>query len=693
MEMYGNIRCVTYDELVGGGILTKHTYDWYVKENRLHVLRKGGGKGRPALLEYNSLPSKVRTEYDARNPEAKNELKQEIMSNILIRDDKAIVFFRDKYNLPDGSGLSDKKQEEYVLNAEVLNAMIRTESLVTAEHRKCGYNRRSEVWLKCVECCEDLREIHGHTLPKNTARLREKFNAYKRDGYPVLVSLKHGNQNTRKLTAVEKRLLLALRRSKVPVYTDRQIFEEYNRKAAMDGLPEIKSMSTIVNYLNAPEVMPLWYGAVYGMQKWKAKFSSLMKTEMPQMRDSLWYSDGTKLNLYYRDDKGKMRTTSVYEVMDTYTEVLLGYDIAPGETFDSQYRAFRMAVEFARHRPYEIVNDNQGGHSKLAAQGFFKRICTQHKPTMPYNGPSKTIESAFGRFQQQVLHKLWFFTGQNVTAKKLNSKPDMEFISHNAYALPTLEEVKEIYRQCREEWNNMPHHATGISRMEMYLMSDNPGTKVVEEADMRTMFWLKSRNAIAYTNKGLMITINKQEYEYEVYGDDGLRDEEWALRNTGRKFHVMYDPMDMTRVELWEETPTGLRYSTDATPRVTIKRATQERTAEETSFMRRTIELNKATMGLVQLTMEDFDLEEKIAVELFGLSTPKPKNLKQDEMDRLAEEMESGMRKAPVSLPELAKQKEEEEDLSMAYSSYGSYTKAISNMDYADDDDERYDRI
>lgn len=692
MEMYGNIRCVTYDELVGSGIMSKSNYDKHVRENRFHVVQKGR-KGYKALIEYNSLPSKVRTEYDARNPEAKNELKQEIMSNILIRDDKAIVFFRDKYNLPDGSGLSDKKQEEYVLNAEVLNAMIRTESLVTAEHRKCGYNRRSEVWLKCVECCEDLREIHGHTLPKNTARLREKFNAYKRDGYPVLVSLKHGNQNTRKLTAVEKRLLLALRRSKVPVYTDRQIFEEYNRKAAMDGLPEIKSMSTIVNYLNAPEVMPLWYGAVYGMQKWKAKFSSLMKTEMPQMRDSLWYSDGTKLNLYYRDDKGKMRTTSVYEVMDTYTEVLLGYDIAPGETFDSQYRAFRMAVEFARHRPYEIVNDNQGGHSKLAAQGFFKRICTLHKPTMPYNGPSKTIESAFGRFQQQVLHKLWFFTGQNVTAKKLNSKPDMEFISHNAYALPTLEEVKEIYRQCREEWNNMPHHATGISRMEMYLMSDNPGTKVVEEADMRTMFWLKSRNAIAYTNKGLMITINKQEYEYEVYGDDGLRDEEWALRNTGRKFHVMYDPMDMTRVELWEETPTGLRYSTDATPRVTIKRATQERTEEETSFMRRTIELNKATMGLVQLTMEDFDIEEKIAVELFGLSTPKPKNLKQDEMDRLAEEMESGKRKAPVSLPELAKQREEEEDLSMAYSSYGSYTKAISNMDYADDDDERYDRI
>lgn len=89
--MYGNIRCVTYDELVGSGIMSKSNYDRHVREKRFHVVQKGR-KGYRALIEYNSLPSKVRTEYDARNPEAKNELKQEIMSNILIRDDKAIVF-------------------------------------------------------------------------------------------------------------------------------------------------------------------------------------------------------------------------------------------------------------------------------------------------------------------------------------------------------------------------------------------------------------------------------------------------------------------------------------------------------------------------------------------------------------------------------------------------------------------------
>lgn len=87
----------------------------------------------------------------------------------------------------------------------------------------------------------------------------------------------------------------------------------------------------------------------------------------------------------------------------------------------------------------------------------------------------------------------------------------------------------------------------------------------------------------------------------------------------------MYDPMDMTRVELWRNTATGAKYSATATPKVSVSRATQERTPEESGFMRRTIERNKETMAAIQLEGERFDLDERIAAELFGLSTPKPK--------------------------------------------------------------------
>lgn len=445
-------------------------------------------------------------------------------------------------------------------------------------------------------------------------------------------------------------------------------------------------MTTLRNYLYDPAVMPLWFAAVYGMQKWKSKYSSLLKTQLPQMRDALWYSDGTKLNLYYKNADNKMCTTSVYEVLDAYSETLIGYDIAPKETFDSQYRAFRQAVEFAGVRPYEIVNDNQGGHNKLAARGFFDKIAILHKPTMPYNGQSKTIESVFGRFQQQILHKIWYFTGQNVTAVKMNSKPNLEFIEKNAYALPTLEEVKEIYRQCREEWNNAAHPATGIARIDMYRMSENPETSPVQPVELIQMFWLTSAKEVTYTNAGLKIEIDKQKYEYEVYGEDGLRNEQWALRNTGRKFRVMYDPMDMTRIELWEPTASGLKYSISATPRTVINRDTQTRTADQTSFMRRTVDQNKETMALIQLSTEDFDLDESIAAELFNLSTPQPKNVSEKKMKEVREKYEAGTLQSPISLPEKLAIEEEDDGTELAYSTTGEYTKVTSNLTFDDID-------
>lgn len=676
MEMYGKIRCVTFPELVSQGrILSVPSYKKKVREGKLRVVRPGKGAGSCALIDYTSLPVLIREAYDRLYPNAQEEMKEQLMSNVIRNDSKAVEFYK-TYQ----PAISLERQEEYVLNAEVMNELVRVEKETEALHKKCGYSRKSVVWETVQGTCEKLRERYGHTLPTSPTRLREKFNAYKKIRYAALINKNTGNQAARKISPDEARLLLKLRRSIVPRYTDMQIFEEYNHRAPQLGLNIIKSPTTVKNYLYEPSVMPMWYAAVYGMHKWKEKYCAKLKTKLPQMRDSLWYSDGTKLNLYYKNEQGKMCTTSVYEVMDAYSETFIGYDIAPHETFDNQYRAFRMAVQVAGVRPYEIVTDNQGSHGKLASEGFFKKICHLYKPTMPYNGQSKTIESAFGRFQQQILHKLWFFTGQNVTAKKLNSKPNLEFIEENAYVLPTLEELKEIYRQCREEWNAAPHPATGISRIDMYRMSENPETTPLTATDMKLMFWLTRTEKNTYTSKGLSFSIGNKEYEYEVYTADGSRNVTWALRNTGRSFQIMYDPMDLTHIELWEPTTSGLKYSATATPKVDVSRATQERTPEQTSIIRRTIEQNKAAMAAIQLEGERFDLDERIAAELFGLSTPKPKNLSKKKMDECRDKYDRGELDIPLSLPEKRKREEAEADNETDYSTIGEYTKILSNM-------------
>jgi hypothetical protein len=49
--------------------------------------------------------------------------------------------------------------------------------------------------------------------------------------------------------------------------------------------------------LTDPKIEPLWYGHRFGELKFKEQFTKTLKTAMPSIRDALWYSDGTKINM------------------------------------------------------------------------------------------------------------------------------------------------------------------------------------------------------------------------------------------------------------------------------------------------------------------------------------------------------------------------------------------------------------
>lgn len=274
--------------------------------------------------------------------------------------------------------------------------------------------------------------------------------------------------------------------------------------------------------------------------------------------------------------------------MDAYSEVLLGYYISDSENYEAQYHAYRMAIQISGHKPYEIVYDNQGGHKKLENNDFFDKICHIHRPTAPYSGQSKTIESAFGRFQSQELNKDWRFTGMNVTTKKLSSRPNLEFVSENDDRLFTLEELKTHYAEARKAWNEAKHPATGIPRIEMYKNSVNEETEVVTIHDMIDIFWLWTKRPATFTDSGIEVTIDKKKIPYEVFAEPGVPDHEWRRRNTYRKFYVKYDPYDTTSVQLyWKDKAGGLRKDRVAELYKVVHRAIQDQKENEAEFIRR----------------------------------------------------------------------------------------------------------
>ena len=664
MEWFGNKIAVTMYDLTrsddGEAVMKMHQYEYIIKSEQVNVLQRAC-RCKKALIEYSSLPERFRSRFEVKYGDPDKIMTQEKIA--LQADPSAQKYYHD-YLLSSGDHLPEEKQEEYTLNARVLNALRDMLNTQKAMRRACN-NNTPIIWSNIFATAERLREAYGHTLPKSEARLRDKLRQYGKEGYGCLVSGKFCNDNRLKITKAAGRQIIALRRSRVPVYTTKQLFEEFNRIAAKRGWKTLESKTSLLQYLERPEVKPLWYDAVYGELAAKQLFARRNKTEMPTMRDSLWYGDGTKLNLFYKaveNGKTVVRTVQVYEVIDAYSELLLGYCVSQSENFDAQYAAFRMAVETSGHKPYEIVTDNQGGQRSKIAQRFFASISRVTRPTAPYNGPSKSIESAFGRFQQQVLHADWRFTGGNISSKEA-WKINREFLEANKEKLFTYEEMLAAYAEARGKWNAAKHHATGIAREEMYRTSVNPATERVSELDMIDLFWLTTERPSLFTADGITIQYRNRKYTYEVLTDGGRPDYAWRRENTGREFFVRFDPQRMDRALLYEQTPMGLRYETVAYPYLAVRRNIQEQMDGDMELIRRNDEANKRERIRRQIESHLLEFEHGVAPEQHGLRTPTLKGISEKEYERLAD--------AVMVVPA------ETEPVSV-----GEYTKAVSNMDF-----------
>lgn len=631
MEYYNKILCVTFAELTGGRdpVMKANTLKCNVQRSNIACARRGGGEGTQALYVWSSIPEKYRRRFVATYGDPEEKMR-EAMTKASIKIDAKAREYYEAYTYMDKDGqerhLTEKMIEEYTINASVLGELEKMAARRQAIRSSLNAPM-SGAWDLILDSSERMRESYGHTLPGTLARLKTRLKAWKADGYQSVVSGKLGNSSALKITGDFLKLIVALKRSKVPVYTDAQLFEKANEIAEERGWKPIRSLSGMKKWLSSPSVEPLWYDAVYGEQAARQRYGRKHKTALPTRRDTLWYGDGTKLNLYYRDEQGKVRTTQVYEVIDAMSEVLLGYCISDTEDYEAQYHAYRMAIQKSGHKPYEIVYDNQGGHKKLDSDGFIGKICRVHRPTQPYNGESKTIESVFGRFQAQVLHKDWRFTGQNVTAKKASSRPNVEFIEANKDSLYTLEELKDAYAAARKEWNEGVHPATGERRIDMYEKSVNEETQEVTLHDMVDMFWVFTKRMATFTDQGLQVTIKGEKRQYEVCSSPGVPDHEWRRKHTYERFIVAYDPYDFASIRLYTKGTDGsLRFERTAEPYILIHRALQDQQGtDDAKFIRQEQEANLQDRIERTVAGRTIAAEHGTDAEQQGLHSPKLK--------------------------------------------------------------------
>jgi hypothetical protein len=195
---WNNFIVVTKDELVP---------NWYNSASTLYDLIQRyrnkpcgikrvqlGGNGRIMLIDFDTLPAYI--QHCLGDPrQAGHSLDK------YYKTDKEAVRFFQTFQFDSGGYLDLQYQNKYITNPNVLNALI-------------GYRKEAEKLKKqkggideilrqqAISFQKTLQVKHkaNHTLPESLKRFKEVLKAFESKGYRSLISGKHGNDNSRKVT-------------------------------------------------------------------------------------------------------------------------------------------------------------------------------------------------------------------------------------------------------------------------------------------------------------------------------------------------------------------------------------------------------------------------------------------------------------------------------------------------------------
>jgi len=603
--------------------VSEPTLKWAKMKNaKCWTFTKDPDDKRAVLIKYEDLKQKYKNKVLLRFVNPYTYTAQKSIKQHLNTDYNARLYYLEYKLDTTNEGLPKESIEMYSKCAELLNLLVAITAKNGRKKLKTIAPDKKTFWDMVCSYIEN----ENLDLPKSYKRILEKVNAYilptenSVPNYACLIKeAKYGNTNAEKINEAAAEWLVAQYCLPTKIGIE-YLHQLYNDEAAQQGWKVLKSSTTVYAYLMKPEVQQQWYGARHGYLEAKEKFGYTLRTKLPEVRNALWYADGTKLN--YFDAQGKLKASyTVYKVMDVFSEMILGWHIDLSENGITQYHAFKNAIQFSSEKPYEIRYDNQGGHKKI--KPFLDKLSHLGFPTQPYNGKSKTIESLIGRFQTQVMRRDWFFTGQNITAKKLNSKVNREFILENLKFLPTIQELTKILEQRVNEWNNSTHFKYKKSRLELYLNSHNPKATKVNYLDMVELFWLtnygKKGNGITYYTHGITLTLNTVDYEYEVL-KNGMPDDAFRRKYIDAELVVKYDTSDLSHIRLYKNSENGLQFITIAEPRIVNPRATQD--YQEGDRERITALLNYRKSEIATMKSNDRKREARTGVSRIALINP-----------------------------------------------------------------------
>lgn len=340
-NLYQNTLCVQAKALYTDfDVLSEGYYKKLCSTGTLQKLRVGGN-GRTALISWQSIPERFKKEIVKIVGDPYKQVQETKLEDRLIYDPAAAAYFSE-HVLLDGRNLPAETQIQYTNDAQILNTISDLIQKRNGLKKALGSNSKN-LWQKVAEAVNSIDQSKvPHTLPTNHRRIQNKLQAYKKEGYPGLISKKFCNDNSRKVTAQIERLLLSLyclpnkpyNKNVHDLYmqflggaievVDVKTGEIFDRKEFIkDGEPVIIAEATVWNYINDPKNRIL-------VDKYRSGSLEFSSTHRPHHHRDMPNFSLSKISM---DDRDLPRKMPDGKRVKSY----LSYDIASGVILGAAY--------------------------------------------------------------------------------------------------------------------------------------------------------------------------------------------------------------------------------------------------------------------------------------------------------------------------------------------------------------------
>jgi hypothetical protein len=435
------------------------------------------------LIEFDSL------DIDIQNILGDPRKVNHILERYYKTDGEALKFFA-SYSFEDGSYLEQQYQERYIINASVLKAIINLRADRVAERKSKGgtYTGLSKSLWKDAISFQDTLQIkfnEQHTLPSNERRFKDALKAFEKHGYKSLISAKHKNTNSKKVTDQTLDLLKSLFADDQKKPTATKVYRIYNSFIAgnMDVINhnsgelynpnDFKKLSdtTVKNY------MATWENAISTHQKRSGNRQVFMSGFKPYHTFEKPKFAGSIISIDDRQPPFKMPDGNrvwFYNGIDLASEAFVCWvygKTKEGIILEFYRQLVRNFTMWGLKLPAELEAE-MSLNSSYTTTFLRPGAMFEHVKIEANNARGKRIERYFGNLRYDIEREREGWLARPHAKKESNQAGPKE-----AKRLPYDTIVHGCLKDI-ENWNNQPHSVhTHLSRWEVFTQMQNPDLK------------------------------------------------------------------------------------------------------------------------------------------------------------------------------------------------------------------------